>query len=133
MFPGAGRLGLLRTGSFQPGQRIHMASYKEPSFQDRAALMREARQKALANFKAKPQVDAATIAERLAAQAQRDATVVARREARHAELAAAKAEKAAAQIAAAQLQAASVKPELTDEQRKLARDAKYAARKQGKR
>ena len=95
--------------------------------------MREARQKALANFKAKPQVDAATIAERLAAQAQRDAAVVARREARHAELAAAKAEKAAAQIAAAQLQAASVKPELTDEQRKLARDAKYAARKQAKR
>lgn len=109
-----------------------MASYKEPSFEDRAAAQRDARQKALDKLKAKPQADPETVAARLAAAAQREAAELARREARRAEMAEAKAAKAAAKVAAAELAAASIKPELTDAERKAARDAKYAARKQRK-
>lgn len=109
-----------------------MASYKEPSFEDRAAAQRDARQKALDKLKAKPQADPETVAARLAAAAQREVAELARRDARRAEMAEAKAAKAAAKVAAAELAAASIKPELTDAERKAARDAKYAARKQRK-
>ncbi len=44
-----------------------MASYKDPSFQDRTALARQAREKALKLLADKPAVDEAVIAERKAA------------------------------------------------------------------
>jgi hypothetical protein len=40
-----------------------MASYKDPSFQERTALAKEARLKALSKFQAKPVMDESTIDE----------------------------------------------------------------------
>src|SRR3546814_3341024 len=45
-----------------------MSAYKDPSFQERTALARQARQKALDQLKAKPPADEAVLAERNAAR-----------------------------------------------------------------
>ena len=78
------------------------------SFQDRIANAAKAREKALAKLKAKPALDPKVVAEPVERQKQR--------EAREAEA----VEKAAKAAAAAPP---------TEEERKAARDAKYAARK----
>ena len=79
-----------------------MASYKDPSFQERTALAKEARLKALSKFQAKPVMDEATIAARREAQARREEAAAAKREERRLAIEAAKAEKAAAKEAAEQ-------------------------------
>ncbi len=110
-----------------------MASYKEPSFAERTALARQARMDALKKLQHKAAPDAATIAERQAAAAQREAAEAAKREARRTQIAEEKAAKAAAKLAAeiaAMPEPAA--PELTEEEKKAARDAKYAARKKRK-
>lgn len=112
-----------------------MASFKDPSFQDRRASAVSAKQKALDKLKAKPPVDEARMAE-LRAEWEQQEQVVAEERARKAEAAAAaKAEKAAAKAAkiaeaeaAAALKAARLKPASPAEM-KAARDARYAARK----
>ena len=81
-----------------------MASYKEPSFKDRAALSAQAKQAALEKLKAKPPIDPAVAAERAAARAVKEA---------------AEAQK-------------SVRAELSEAEKKAARDARYAARKKRK-
>ena len=53
-----------------------MASYKEPSFKDRAALSAQAKQAALEKLKAKPPIDPEVAAARAAA---RDARYAARK------------------------------------------------------
>ena len=103
-----------------------MASYKDPTFQDRAALARQAREKALKQLAAKPPIDEAVVAQRQAAQQARDAAEAERREARKAALAQAKADKQAAAAAAV-----VVPP--TEAELKAARDERYAARKKRKR
>ncbi|WP_375286276.1 DUF6481 family protein [Sphingomonas sp.] len=115
-----------------------MASFVNPSFQDRIAAAGSAKQKALEKLKSKPPVDEAVLAERRrVAEAKEQAAVEAR--AKRAEaLAAAKAErvakaeaKAAAEAeaaAAAALKAARLTPPSAAEM-KAARDARYAARK----
>jgi len=120
-----------------------MAGYKEPGFQDRVASATKARESALARLKAKPPIDPAVVAERIEkarlkeeAQAQRAADRAAERAAAEAAKLAAEEAKAAEEAALAAEEAAKAKaiqdaivPELTDEEKKQLRDAKYAARK----
>ena len=96
--------------------------YKDPSYQDRAKSALEAKQKALDQLRAKPAADPAALAERAARRSEKDAAEAAKRAERKAAQEQAKAEKAAAAKARAA-------PVLTDEERKAARDARYAARK----
>jgi len=104
-----------------------MASFKDPSFQERTALANKAKQKALEQLKAKPKVDEAVLAERRAARIARDE---AEAEKQAAKRAAQEQAEAAKEVAAA---AESVEAaELTEADKKAARDAKYAARKKNK-
>jgi hypothetical protein len=112
-----------------------VASFKDPSFQDRVASAGKAKQKALDQLKAKPAVDEALMAKRRQEREVREQAVAEERTARAEANAAAKAEKAsikAAQLeaaeAAAALKAARLKP-ASPEEMKAARDARYAARK----
>ena len=113
-----------------------MKAYTNSTFQDRVDQVAKAKQKALDQLRAKPPVDPAVQEARLIAAAKRQEAEAEKRANRTA--AAEAAAKAAAQaahdekIAIEQAEAArlaAIKPELTEEQRKLARDAKYAARK----
>jgi hypothetical protein len=97
-----------------------MSSFKDPSYQDRIARAAEAKQKALDHLRARPAVDQGALAERNAGRAARASAQAADRTARKAAAAEAKAAAAAAETAAAGP---------TDEERKQARDARYAARK----
>jgi hypothetical protein len=107
-----------------------MAGYREPGFQDRTAAAAKARSAALERLKAKAPIDPAEQARKIAeAQARELAKVAKRDAAKAAKIAEAEAAVAAAQ-AAAELIAANV--ELTEAERKAARDARYAARKQRK-
>jgi uncharacterized membrane protein len=111
-----------------------MAGYKEPGFQERVANASQARQTALAKLKSKPQLDEAEIA-RL--KAEHDASEAAKLEKRQAIKAAREAEREAEREAkrlrdeAAALAAAPPPkaPEMSAEEKKAIRDAKYAARK----
>ena len=106
-----------------------MASYKDPSFQERAGLAQKAREKALKLLAAKPPVDEAVIAQRQTARLAREAAEAEKSAARKAAIQQAKEEKAAAAAAAA---AAAVKVVPTEAELKAARDARYAARKRRK-
>jgi len=112
-----------------------VASFKDPTFQDRVASAGKAKQKALDQLKAKPPVDEALMAKRREEREVREQAVQEERTARAEANAAAKAEKAsikAAELqaaeAAAALKAARLKP-ASPEEMKAARDARYAARK----
>jgi hypothetical protein len=112
-----------------------LASFKAPSFQDRVASAKDAKQKALDQLKAIPQADPALMAARRQEGEARERALQEERAAKALEKAAAKAEKAsdkAAQVAAAEaaaaLKAARLKPS-SPEEMKAARDARYAARK----
>ena len=111
-----------------------MASFKDPSFQDRVESARKAKQKALEQLKAKPPADEALMAARRQAREAQERALQEERTAKAQERAAAKAEKAsnkAAELAAAEaaaaLKAARLKPS-SPEEMKAARDARYAAR-----
>lgn len=106
-----------------------MASYKDPSFQERNALAAKAREKALAALAARPTIDPAVAAEREAARLAREAAAAEKSAARKAEIAQAKADKKAAAEAAA---LASMKLVPTEAELKAARDERYAARKNRK-
>jgi hypothetical protein len=115
-----------------------MAGYREPGFQDRTAAAAKARSSALERLKAKPPIDPAEQARKIAEAEAREAAKVAKREAAKAAKlaeaeAAAAALKAEAEAAAAAEQAAAdalaANVELTEAERKAARDARYAARK----
>ena len=113
-----------------------MASFKDPSYQDRVASARKAKQKALDQLKAMPPADEALMAGRRQERETRERALQEERTAKTQERAAAKAEKAskkatelvAAEAAAAALKAARLKPSSAEEM-KAARDARYAARK----
>ena len=112
-----------------------LASFKDPSFQDRVAAASKAKQNALDQLKAKPAVDETLMATRRQERETRERALQEERAAKAQEKAAAKAEKAsmkAAELAAAEaaaaLKAARLKPS-SPEEMKAARDARYAARK----
>ena len=90
------------------------------TFKDRAAQAADAKQKALEQYKSRPPVDEQRAAERLAAAGQRDAARAEKAEAKKAERTAEAAAKAAEPASP------------TEAERKAARDAKYAARKNRK-
>lgn len=112
-----------------------MASFKDPSFQDRVASAGKAKQKALNQLKAKPAVDEGEMAQRRQAWEAREQALAEERAAKTEAKAAAKAEKAASKAAelaeaeaASALKAARLKPASAADM-KAARDARYAARK----
>jgi hypothetical protein len=110
-----------------------MASYKDPGFNERTALAKQARLKALSQLQSKPVVDEALVAERLAAQQKREAAAELKRAARRAEMEQAKADKLAAKEAADLARAAKdASKNLTEAEKKAARDARYMARKSRK-
>lgn len=107
-----------------------MAGYKEPGFADRTAAAAGARAKALALLKAAPVLSPEEQAERVAKAAAREAAKAEQREAAQAERLA----KREAELARKREKAESErKVEPTEEERKQARDARYAARKARKR
>ena len=107
-----------------------MAGYKELDFNERRAASQKAREIALAKLKARPPVDEAEQARRREAQAARDAAQAEkRRAAKEARLQAAQARKSDEARDAKVETAAPSKPQPTEEERKAARDAKYARRK----
>ena len=110
-----------------------MASYNDPSFQERTAMARQAREKALKQLAARPAVDEAVLAERTAARLAREAAQAEKSAARKAAIQQAKADKQAAAAAAAAAAEIPVPAGPTEAERKAARDARYAARKQRKR
>ncbi len=103
-----------------------MAAYKEPTFQERTALARQARERALAKLAAKPAPDAELVAQRQAARLAREAAAAEKSAARKAAIAQAKVDKAAT----AQALATKVPSEA---ELKAERDERYAARKKRKR
>jgi hypothetical protein len=109
-----------------------MRGYKEPGFNERTAAAASAKQKALEKLKAKPPVDEAELARQRERQAERDAAEIAKRAAaKQAREDAAAAKREAARLAAEEA-AANAPKVLTEEERKAARDARYAARKNRK-
>lgn len=102
-----------------------MAFFKQPTFQERAALAAKAKQAALQKLREKPPVDEAVVAERIAAQ---QAKAEAQAKAREEKIAAREREKAEKK---ARAEAAAPPPpvELSDAEKKALRDARYAARK----
>jgi hypothetical protein len=112
-----------------------MKSYKGPTFQERVGRAAEAKQKALDNLRSRPPVDEEVAAARRAAQVKREAAEAEKRAAkkeneRAAEEARLEEEAKSAETAAAAADAAPLPP--TEAERKLARDARYAARKRRK-
>ncbi len=102
-----------------------MPSFKQPTFQERAALAAKAKTAALDKLRTKPPVDEAVLAERRAAALVRDAAAQAAREEKAAARALEKATKDALKAEAL----AAVPVPLSEEEQKAIRDAKYAARK----
>lgn len=109
-----------------------MKSYTNFTFHDRASQAAEAKKRSLEKLRNKAPIDPAVQEARLAASQKREAAEAEKRASRKA------AEEAAEQAAnderiareeAEAARIAAIKPELTDEERKLARDARYAARK----
>jgi len=99
-----------------------MPSFKHPSFQDRAGQAADAKQKALEQFRSRPEPDEQALGDRAAADARRQA-------ARADKLAAKKADAEVAARAKAEAAAEAAAPVPTEADRKAARDARYAARK----
>lgn len=106
-----------------------MPPFSEPSFQERNQMAAKAKQKALKQLKAKPAVSAEVLAERKAAQVAREQKKAAAREEKRAAFEQLKAE----QKAAKELAAPKPEPELTEAEKKTARDVRYAERKKRKR
>jgi hypothetical protein len=101
-----------------------MKSYKNPSFQDRVSRAAEAKRKALEEYRSRPPLDAAVVAERKAASFKRETANAARIAAKKA------AKEAETEAAAAEAAAKTVVPaRLSEAERKARRDARYAARK----
>jgi len=105
-----------------------MPSFKQPTFEERTALAAKAKTAALEKLRAKPPIDDAVIAQRREAAFVREAAQAKVREERLAARALEKQQKSEriAQQAAAVSEPVRAK---TEEEMKIVRDAKYAARK----
>ena len=107
-----------------------MVAYRAPSFQDRATSAAQAKKKALEALRAKPKPSAEQLAEAQAARAARESAEAEKRAAAKAARAQAQSAKAAeAEAARLAAEAGKPAPPPTEAERKAARDAKYAARK----
>jgi hypothetical protein len=106
-----------------------MSSYKDPAFQDRLASAAAAKQKALAQLRAKAPVDEAVLAERRQQAEARAAKLAEKQAAKKAIKEEAERLAAAGRAEAESARSENTRPTLTDEERKAARDARYAARK----
>lgn len=109
-----------------------MRGFKEPGFQERVAAAKLAKDSALQKLRDRPPVDEAELARQVAKrQAKEAAQAEKRAKARQAreDAQAAKQERIRAAEEAA---SAAVAPVLTEAERKAARDARYAARKNRK-
>ena len=106
-----------------------MKSYKEPGFQDRVGRAAEAKNKALERLRSKPALDESELEARRAARLARDE---AEKERRAAKKAAERDAKAAKASEGAEPKAETEVATPTEAERKAARDARYAARKQRK-
>ena len=110
-----------------------MAGYKDPGFSERIARAAAAKQAALEKLRAKPPVDEAVLEERRLARLAKEAAEAEKRAAKQAaKLAAIEEAKAAAEAAKLAVEQEAVKAVLTEAERKAARDARYAARKNRK-
>lgn len=105
-----------------------MPAFSQPSFQERTQMAAKAKQAALKQLKAKPPVSAEVMAERKEAQLAREQKKAAAREKKRAAFEQLKAERKAAKEQAT-LDSGS---ELTEAEKKAARDARYADRKKRK-
>jgi hypothetical protein len=105
-----------------------MPPFKQPTFQERAALAAKAKKAALENLRAKPPVDEAALAERRAARLAREEAQAKAREEKQAAREREKAEKAMR----AETAVSATEPAKTEAELKAARDARYAARKSRK-
>jgi hypothetical protein len=105
-----------------------MASFRQPTFQERTELAAKAKQAALDKLRAKPPVDEAVLTARREKEGLRQAALL---KASEEKIAARAAEKEAKKARAEeQALADSLKaPVLSAEEQKAVRDAKYAARK----
>ena len=107
-----------------------MASYKNPTFQERQTLAQQARDKALTQLRAKPVLDEATIAAQTAARIAREDAAAELSRAKIAAREQAKADKRAKALEAAANPVVDAVPVVqTEADKKAARDARYAARK----
>lgn len=110
-----------------------MAAYREPGFQERVALAARAKSAALERLRTKPPIDEAEQAARAARALARETAAAEKRAAKRAASEAAAAAKAAKAIeASAAVEARADETVLSDAERKAARDARYAARKNRK-
>lgn len=116
-----------------------MSGFKDPAFQDRIALAAKAKQAALDKLKAKAAtpVDEAAIAARIEARRVKEAAEAEKRAAKAAQREEDRLAKQAAKEEAQRLaeeeaarNAPKPKPQLSEEEKKAIRDARYAARKQ---
>ena len=115
---------------------VLMPAFKTPDFNERTAAARAAKQKALKQYRERPEPDPAVVAERRAAreaqealQAERQAAKLAAKELAKAAEAQAKADAEAAALAEAEAAKARMPKVPTAAELKAARDARYAARK----
>ena len=109
-----------------------MRGFKEPTFQERVALAQQAKNKALQKLKNKPPIDEAELARKAEQRLVKEAAAAEKRAAMLAAKEVAKAEKTARLAADAAAIEAAKPPVLTEAERKAARDARYAARKNRK-
>lgn len=106
-----------------------MTGYRAPDFNERIALSREARRKALDKLRARPVPSETELAVRKAARLEREQAEAAQRALRTAKRQAAAHLRVAASEAAARAAVAANIPPKSDAEKKAARDARYAARK----
>ncbi|NML04165.1 DUF6481 family protein [Sphingomonas sp. G-3-2-10] len=106
-----------------------MTAYRAPDFNERAALSRTAKLKALAQLRAKPAPSEGQVADRKAVAIKRETAQAAQRARRAAEKQAASDARALAAETAARAAEAAMVPVKSDAERKAERDARYAARK----
>lgn len=102
-----------------------MYGYKEPSLQDRQAIARKAKDKALAHMRARPAIDPAELALRLERQTKKEEALAVKR----ADAQFAKATENEVHKAATALKLAKEEAKASPEALKAARDLRYAARK----
>ena len=106
-----------------------MPSYSQPTFQERTQMAAKAKQAALKQLRAKPPISDEVTAERKAARLAREEKQAAAREKKRAAFEQLKAERKAAKQKAVPV----VTTELTEAEKKAARDERYAKRKKRKR
>lgn len=114
---------------FCKGYDSQMKGYQQPGFEDRVAAAKRAKEAALEKLRAKPPIDEAEVAARIERERAREVAAAEKRAAaKLAKEEALAAKQEQARLAAEAEEAARPK-ELTPEEKKAARDARYAARK----